>query len=168
MVPEDPGSWPMRDDSVRDIRIPDECRERMHRLADTLETLEDVTIEDSSSEKLIENGFLMKSFTHECGTPACICGWANRQRLMDEGRSELQAHSYGIDSEETAIYLIGQDAIEAGFEGELFEPSGLGVAHDYHHMRDVGEPGHITAEHAARCLRTLADEGIVDWKGTAP
>ena len=99
--------------------------------------------------------------THPCGTPACIAGFTiaivdpdgdNRERRGSQVISDIAGEMLGISYWQVA---------------SLFAPI-MKYGGKWCFRRNPGQSGHITAEHAARCLERLADTGEVDWEGTAP
>ena len=108
--------------------------ERIRELADVIERQPDVGFRAL-------DGFNMEFVNHPCGTPSCIVGWA--RSLWGS------QHSWLSD----ILDLVGDRA------GQLIVPN-----HSYaHYVAHKGEPGHITASHAAAVLRHLAATGEVDW-----
>ena len=113
--------------------------------------------------------FWMIGFTHGCGTPGCIAGHA-KARAVAEWKE-----SYGEPLVEMTVLAIPPDAIS------IPEAAGryLGIG-QYHRLffpkvgrvarfgALPGMKGFITKEHAASCLRHLAETGEIDWRGTVP
>lgn len=104
--------------------------ERILHLADIIETQPHTSAE-------AESGFSMQDYTHRCGTPSCIAGWAN---------SVFEA--VDLNSGEVAAVILGLDFEQ---ESSLFYPSGYSEASKH------------TPAQAARTLRHLAATGEVDW-----
>lgn len=92
----------------------------------------------------------------KCGTPGCIAGFTLARYYMADG---MGMPAYTIISE--AGNVLGLDRIQLL---PLFLPNNSKV--DY--AAKAGRVGHITAEHAARCLEHLAKTSKVDWDATAP
>lgn len=105
--------------------------ERINALADLIEKQPNSGHKDS-------DGFNMRYWTHSCGTPSCIAGWA-------VFLSEVPVETFGV-KRKAAEFL--------GIEGEktdrLFLPSDV----------DLDD---VTSSHAAAVLRHLAKTGDVDW-----
>ena len=81
---------------------------------------------------------------HECGTIACIAGWASR---VSGDQSENPDHTY-----EVAADFLGLGALTAN---NLFMPTnGFVSLHQWNS---------ITPAHAVAVLRHLAETGEVDW-----
>ena len=107
-----------------------------------------------------------------CGTPGCIAGHIlaaagkldagspveDMDRQRDAHLCELARDAAGLPRRAEDHHMV--DAID-----DLFGPCGPRFRYDYRAQQD--EPGYITKEHAARCLRKFIDTGIVDWNGTA-
>lgn len=113
--------------------------DRIRHLADVIEAQPHTELNDST-------GFNMSDWTHNCGTPSCICGWANHLRNESEGRTVMLASPreagrwLGFDDDDDRRYV-------------LFKPSTI----------DPDNWNAITPAHAAAVLRHLADTGVVDW-----
>lgn len=110
--------------------------DNIRRLADIIEQQPHTTVSALS-------GFTMLNWTHDCGTPACIAGWANYLHNSD-GREQVR-----MESAYRARLWLGLGEEDAD---ELF-----GIGED--------DPGleSVTPTHAAAVLRHLADTGEVDW-----
>ena len=115
-------------------------KENILKLADAIGAQEDTYVEAKS-------GFCMREYFHDnCMTPCCIYGWADYLAAKEDN----DVYEWmGIDS--TWPYL-----------GDLFKPTHT----DAHYMDLPGDSGYITAKHAARTLRHLAETGKVNWKIT--
>lgn len=87
-----------------------------------------------------ESGFRMSRFTHLCGTPACIAGWAEWSRDGENSDKPWVTFRSGMN------YL----EITVAQASALFEPTHM-VWPD------------ITPAQAATTLRKLAETGKVDW-----
>lgn len=107
--------------------------ERIRELANVIEVQPHTRIED-------ETGFNMRYFEHDCGSPACIGGWAN--------------FIWGKGREDTSTEARGYLGISLEHAESLFFP-------DFDMDR-------ITPTHAAAVLRNLADTGKVDWSVGTP
>ena len=94
---------------------------------------------------------------HLCGTAACIAGWTVA-RFGKSGRATKVDHRRPVEFHgpvsDTAATVLGLDVDVA--EG-LFMPCLL---------RDGVSIGEVTASHAVRTLRHLAETGEVDWRAT--
>lgn len=113
-------------------------RERLERLALIIERQPHTKIEDPV-------GFNMRDWTHSCGTPACIWGWAEFVRT--EGRADLKT----VRIRDTADWLgVGEHW------DDLFCPSV---------SRGIES---ITPHQAAEALRKLAATGCIDWTHVDP
>ena len=142
---------------ARPVKLTDAHRERLYRLAASLEAKENATSDEvyPDEPQTIIDKFSMHDYRFKCGSPACVAGWANEQRLDDEGnRSEVRFFNEGP----TAFYLgLSGRNIDA-----MFSPS-ISSFCDYSFGAAEGSECHITATHAAACLRHYADTGVVDW-----
>lgn len=113
-------------------------KKRILKLADHIESLPHVA--DYSSG---ETGFNMEIFNFNCGTPACICGWA----VELWARKDLRENPSDIDNMlETGQELLGLTEKEAK---NLFVP-------DTDHRK-------TTPVIAAQVLRDFAEGGEIDW-----
>lgn len=80
-------------------------KERILALADLIEQQPHTTPYDKS-------GFDLSSYTHDCGTPSCIAGWAAweaagrpEKLIMDPGKIIELAQTYlGLDEHECDIF----------------------------------------------------------------
>lgn len=111
--------------------------DRIRQLADIIERQPHTPI-------TAESGFNMDNWTHDCGTPACICGWANSVQ------NELNGTEHRIGSPMHARNWLGLTTEQGE---DLFRPFGI----------DNLLWDSITPTHAAAVLRHLADTGKVDW-----
>lgn len=102
--------------------------------------------------------FLMSTWVHPCGTPACIAG----HLVGEQVRKVIQPLS-AQDDEAGIAYMLDVGAPLLGIEREqarvLFMP--------WVQNRSI-ESWHIKGDWAAACLRKLAETGEVDWLGTKP
>ena len=115
-------------------------KKRILALASVIETMPHVM-----ADRGYVVGFNMHSYTHNCGTPACIAGFAvmlaekkspnYKIKVADRQFSHMAGRFLGITIEQTAI---------------LFFPR--------HKKREE-----ITPAEAAATLRNLAETGEVDW-----
>lgn len=112
----------------------------MHK--DRILALADLIEQQPHTSPSSERGFTMADFTHDCGTPACLAGWAAWE---SENRPEVIEWSLAA-SKATQFLCIGYDMAD-----ELFEPD------------DIAGWDRITPAHAAFTLRHLAETGVVDW-----
>lgn len=111
-------------------------RERILALADLIE-------QQPHTEIGAASGFNMEDFTHPCGTPACIAGWA--AFMFDK---EFEPGKTTMKYSEHAGMLLGLDYRKAA-DLFLLTP-GIGLEE-------------ITPAHAATTLRHLAETGDVEW-----
>jgi hypothetical protein len=114
---------------------------------DHIRHLADVIERQPHTDLNAPTGFCMTNWTHNCGTPACIAGWANF--VQDDGDLYLGDIS-------AAARWLGITRSQAG---ELFAP-------DENLCEEDGPLflwSDITPTHAAAVLRHLADTGCVDW-----
>ncbi len=124
--------------------------ERIRELADIIGRQQHTDINAKS-------GFTMSDFDHECGSPACIAGWAielhspisnqvsgglwHRKVPKNKSYSEFAAELLEIDEETRAYLFFGDGSMS---------------------LED------ITPRHAAAVLRNLAATGKVNWSVGAP
>lgn len=117
-------------------------KERVLALADLIECQPHV--DPLGIDPYLEpSGFNMNCFTHSCGTPSCIAGFAaweyNGRKINDSDETESKAREYlGL-----ASYFGAK---------RLFFPTVSGR-----------ECASITPQEAAQVLRHLAETGEVDW-----
>ena len=109
-------------------------KENILKLADTIDKCNTVACGEEDDEYY---QFSMENYWFDCGTPACISGWADE--LFGDSRTSL--------------------GITGGQAHQLFEPRNYYA--DF--RRQPGQEGHITARHAAAVLRNLVETGVVDW-----
>lgn len=123
-------------------------KERILALADLIEKQPHTTVEAPS-------GFSMENWSHDCGTPACIAGWA---WAMEKAKME----DVDDNASDAAQKFLGLGVLTGD---SLFEPdlrdTDLALNHHWENHTDLW--GHITPTHAAAVLRHLADTGKVDW-----
>lgn len=116
-------------------------KERLTKLADHIENLEKVSLD-------ADEGFNMADYTHDCGSPSCIAGWAVHLFKKESGYE----HST-MDTHDLAAKIL---EIDGTTSDELF----LGVD-------DNGKGGvylsKITVEEAVATIRNFVDTGEVDW-----
>jgi hypothetical protein len=112
--------------------------DRIRQLADVIERQPHTPI-------TAESGFNMGNWEHDCGNPACICGWANFVQ------NELNGTEHRIGSPVHARNWLGLEMEQAS---ALFKPNGDSSYETWEE---------ITPTHAAAVLRHLADTGRVDW-----
>lgn len=85
---------------------------------------------------------------HSCGTVACIAGWTLAlQGHITESMSDSDEVGLGVSEAAEFLGLEGRKAFELFF------------AYTF-----PGSRGKITAAHAVRVLRHLAETGAVDWR----
>jgi hypothetical protein len=114
--------------------------ERILELADLIEKQPHTTEE-------ADDGFSMDWFTHDCGTPSCIGGWAIFLQSRDRKILDVVSESGGKFSE-VAASVLGLGEFEAS---ELFFPT-------------IVDMDQITPADAAYTLRHLAKTGEVVWE----
>jgi hypothetical protein len=114
-------------------------KERILALADLIE-------QQPHADKEASEGFTMSSITHDCGTPACIAGWAAWEAV---GRKNGDLYDFDLDIEGKARDFLGISPTKAD---ALFYP---------YEFKAYGE---ITPSEAAATLRRLAETGQVDWQ----
>ena len=118
-------------------------KDRILALADLIEQ-QPHTDEDAAE------GFTMESITHDCGTPACIAGWAAWEA---SGRQSRDLYDIYADVEGQAREFLGIGYSEADV---LFYPP-FPVIY-----------ATVTPTEAAATLRHLAETGRVDWSVAIP
>ena len=93
-----------------------------------------------------------------CKTPGCIAG-----HIIAAAPPKMRFKWDGETDEQLAARIA--DITDEDRYG-LFIPDG----HDWNYSwsAHIGDPRHITREHAVACLRKFIDTGVVDWDGTAP
>ena len=125
---------------------------RILELADKIDGLPSLSWDDSDRLYRGRHAFNMGSAKHDCGTPACIAGWAAHMYCGGETRGEWDDD---LDDAEEALGLTHDQGTE------LFVPVVKSVAH--YRAKNPGDPGFVTSEHAAAVLRNLAETGEIDW-----
>lgn len=107
-------------------------KERVLHLADYIEKLPKVSKENPT-------GFTMMDFTHNCGAPACIAGWA---AYLADTTDEIDVFRCGAEylelSKREAYQLFTMDNTEIPLSS-------------------------VTPEQAAKVLRHLAETDEVNW-----
>jgi hypothetical protein len=106
--------------------------ERILALADIIEAQPHTSSSD-------ESGFNMNAYSHHCGTPCCIAGWA-------------AGNVAGLDEEDVFHVAAALLDLSSTLAVQLFIPP-----------FDGARWGMITPAQAAITLRNLAATGIVDW-----
>lgn len=100
--------------------------------------------------RITETGFTMERFVHECGTPACIAGWAAAQLVPNSNLRWLVMEG---DVPWLAVEWLCDEKIEGRplppWSEQLFMPS--------------GDWRLISPSMAAKTLRHLAETGNVVW-----
>ena len=108
--------------------------------------------------------FNMNAYTtaNDCVSPGCIAGHA--YCLASEAIcKDRDDHDYeGIALKYMGIPLDDHRAKSLLYPGRAYWGCG-----EYDYQSRYGDRGHITREHAATCLRHLAETGKVDWVATA-
>jgi hypothetical protein len=112
----------------------------------------------------LDLGFNMASFAdhatlaypdksgHDCGTTACIAGWAI---AMKKGTWIV---------EELALDVMGNMELDVDKEASSYLEIGYSTSADLFYRWPTGTmPGEVTPELAAATLRLLAETGRVDW-----
>ena len=123
--------------------------DRIRQLADHIEKLPYVPARRARKEV---PSFSMRWLDYNCGTPACIAGWAIEMwPEKDTTERSLQRARVCLD-------------VWGPLSKHLFVPEFPSANYD----AKKGQRGHITPAHAAACLRKLAETGEVDWEGTKP
>jgi hypothetical protein len=115
-------------------------KERIQALADLIEKQPHTDIADAT-------GFNMDDYRHQCGTPACIAGWATA--MADDNPAGDEPIHGSPHYRATKFLDIGS---EVGFH--LFQPQTMS-AYQWHL---------ITPAQAAATLRHFANTGVVDWE----
>ena len=112
-----------------------------------------------------EKAFDMSSVLHDCGTPACIAGWALALRLQSEGPElESMIDEYRVahpEVRERASIMLGTEmSIARDFLG-----LDNGRAKDLFHADGVSSFfwEKIEPEAAVKVLQHLINTGKVDW-----
>ena len=143
-----------------DLVLPNDAqRDRLYRLAATIETKAGVDPDDSRHRQIIRDGdaFAMQIYDFYCGTPACIAGWACWQ-LVEDGKATSEPQ-FSMEQLKEYLGLGADDAFE------LFTPMAPSRSSGEYDMNAIpGDPGHITPRHAAACIRHYAETGEVDWE----
>ena len=93
-----------------------------------------------------------------CKTPGCIAG-----HIIAAAPSKMRFKWDGESHESLAARIAN---ITEEVQCELFVPDGDNCSYSW--SAHLGDPRHITREHAVACLRKFIDTGVVDWDGTAP
>ena len=121
-------------------------KERIMEIADLIET---------GHERMV---FDMGVFgdEHPCGTAACIAGWTVARFGENDDTKEIDHRRpvLNFDVFDDALSVLGLSFPEAR---QLFAPN---------EERDGVSMTEVTASHAVRTLRHLAETGEVDWRAT--
>lgn len=100
-----------------------------------------------------------------CQSPACIDGHCCDLWPLDDMTFAETVEYYERGLDPRGLYYCARALdISAGQAKELCEPK----TENFKWSIIPSQPGHITNQHAAACLRNLAATGKVDWEGTAP
>ena len=164
--------------------------ERILKLADHIEKLEFASIGDVNDDystnepwtanemfydhnlDVPESTFSMEMWTYECGTPACIAGWA--LALFSPEAIKLPNGNYDVsnvpgadyDAAGAAAELLGI-AVDDGYA--LFTPEFYVEDEDDwdadYKANEYGNDEFISPRRAANTLRRLAKTGVIDWNG---
>lgn len=124
-------------------------KERILALADLIERQPHTTLEEN-------HGFYMGNWTHNCGTPSCIAGWAayaSVDGILENMPGYGGYHEVGMDF--LGICRKQADA--------LFEPDLLSEEEKEEEVDPTEIWGFITPAQAAATLRRLAETGNVKW-----
>lgn len=121
--------------------------DRILELADVIERQP----EYHSPHRRGESGFTMSRYVHhaDCGSPACIAGWAVHKYVPRRYWNQDLVASYAREA-------LGLDLVTAK---DLFVPRSLAA----HVQASPGSSRYISPQRAARTLRYLACTGHVDW-----
>lgn len=138
----------------------------IHTLAETLENLppeKKVGFNMGTYHHDLASDFgpMETNVGHQCGTVACIAGWAS-MFLREDGTGLLQRPRREIDIpafDDLGAHLLGLDENQAN---SLFEPM------NYEFENADIDWGQITPAQAAKVLRHLAATGEVDWSIVLP
>lgn len=109
--------------------------------------IEAILAEDKRNSR---NPIFMSDFVHrnnECGTSACIAGWANLLRLKAKGQG---AYVNGLASEEGAMEFMGIDKEQA--QALFYELDADYLVGDH------------SVRAAVRVLENLRDHNIANWQ----
>lgn len=115
---------------------------RLNELADLIENLPHVDYDNEEcymTDSGKTYGFNMDLYTHACGSPACIAGWAEHLYKEEAGMA------LGLYDPERRRYVVREPC------RRLFYPK-------------LENYEKITPEHAAFTLRHLAKTGEIDWQ----
>ena len=132
------------------------------------QTMNKQLLEDALALLLKSNSFDMSTVVRDrdrakpgCGTPGCIAGHIIAASKSADSDGLIAAYGPSAMCEEAGALAEIRPADGDRLFMPIFEPGG------WHHSAKPHERGHITREHAARCLRAFIDTEIVDWDGTA-
>lgn len=101
-----------------------------------------------------KSGFTMEFYVHDCGTPACIAGWAVAANRGMGGNDDIRSAA----GEKSTIRTVSEEAREyLGIDEEVGEALFLG----FESRIDLRK---ITPMQAVDVLRNLAETGEVDWQ----
>jgi hypothetical protein len=112
-------------------------KERILELADIIEA------QPHCFQMGASQGFGMNHFTHQCGSPSCLGGWASA--TFDPDYPSFETNHQIAESAENVLDLFEKQARNLFFP-EVYE-----------------KYGHITPAEAAGVLRNLAETGEVVW-----
>ena len=135
-------------------------KENILLVAEHLENLpEDLQKVDCEADE----GFDLRNFTHDCGTPSCIAGYAawfdNGKRIT---REYLEATSYYFVSKTAEFFgMTYDDAHDLCLPGSKFRE-------DTRDLDETIDPYEVTAKQAAAVLRHFAETGEVDYRVAFP
>ena len=137
-----------------------ECEHRRKHL--NKEILEKALVEMQANDEFTMREIANDIVGESCGTPGCIAGHI----LAAAG--DMEKLGDGVTTSTQLQYARLYAGIGELDAGDLFLPEIDEDEVQYSYDADPGVPGHITKEHAVRCLRKFIDTGVVDWTGTAP
>lgn len=126
-------------------------KERILALADLIEKQPHTTVDDA-------HGFTMGNWTHACGTPACIAGWAV---FAENGSAKFESGEW-VSSRAASYLELDRDDAVLLFEPDLRNPDEF--EDDETDATDGWDE--ITPSQAAATLRRLAETGSVDWSAS--
>lgn len=116
--------------------------------------LADLVEKQPKADASHRDGFTMESFVHDCGSPACIAGWA---AFMAIGKDSKEYKRLFVDPE----YINSADGMN---DLEMTAQDFLGI--DRQLATDLfwgNTSPDVTPKEAATTLRNLAETGKVSW-----
>lgn len=119
-------------------------KDRILKLADTIEKCESREALLADFDKPDIPGFSMRRAWYDCDSPSCIIGWT--YQMFGDGKKDAEtAKLLGIPRRKSI---------------SLTMPSNRHA----HWCARPGQYNYVTPEHAAAVLRNLAETGEVDWR----